>query len=131
MLNKVTKTATPAPIVEFVTLEIDGEVYSLGGLDFNAIADAELVAKCNLLLGIAGMLTNGMTAQQTRGLLYASLRRAHPKITLQDAGNLVRVDTLPDINDALLRAYNASLPEGKKILKERTEDSGKSQEGQG
>lgn len=103
------------PLVQFEKLEIDGQTYHLA-YDFNAIAEAEKLVGCNLLEGIAAILMHGMTAEQFRGLFYAALRKARPKMTLEQAGSLVRIDTMPDIREALLRAYNASLPEAKKIL---------------
>jgi len=103
------------PVIEFATLEIDGETYHLA-YDFNAIAEAEKLAEANLLHGMAALMFNSTTAVQLRGLFYAGLRKAHPKMTLAQVGAMIRIDTMPDIRDALLRAYNASLPEAKKIL---------------
>lgn len=124
MARRKTVAGTAAdPLVEFVTLEIDGESYKLA-YDFNAIAEAEKIAECNLLQGIAGVLLNNMTAKQLRGLLYAAMGKAQPKTTLAKAGALCRIDTMPDIRDALLKAYNASLPEEKKILADPPEGGG-------
>lgn len=103
------------PLVEFAKLKIDDQTYNLV-YDFNAIAEAERLAGCNLMHGLALILLDAPTAGQFRGLLYAALRKGHPKITLAQAGALVRIDTMPEIQEALLRAYNASLPEEKKIL---------------
>lgn len=108
------------PVVESVPLEIDGKTYRLF-YDFNAIAEAEQAAGCNLMHGIAVVMLNGMDARQFRGLLYGALRVAHPKMTLLDAGNLIRIDTMPEIRRALVLAWNASLPEGKKIAEDPTE----------
>lgn len=120
---------TPAdPLVEFAPLEIDGQTYHLA-YDFNAIAEAEKIADCNLLQGIAAVLLNGMTAAQLRGLLYAALLKAQPKTTLSQAGALVRIDTMPDIREALLRAYNASLPEAKKMISDPPEGAAAAPEG--
>src|SRR5579864_8392167 len=69
------------PVIEFATLEIDGETYHLA-YDFNAIAEAEKLAEANLLHGMAALMFNSTTAVQLRGLFYAGLRKAHPKMTL-------------------------------------------------
>lgn len=105
---------TPAdPTAHFATLEIDGQAYSLI-YDFNAIAEAEaLIPDCNLLHGIAAVYRNTWNARQLRGLFYAALQRAHPQISLTGAGSLIGIDTMPEIRDALLAAYAASLPEAK------------------
>lgn len=107
------------PVIEFAALEIDGEQYKLAW-DFNAIAEAEKITGANLMHGIAVVMLNGMNAQQFRGLFYAALKLAHPKTTLESAGKLIRIDTMPDIRNALISAWNASLPEAKKIAEDPT-----------
>jgi hypothetical protein len=107
------------PLVEFATLRIDGESYNLV-YDFNAIAEAEKLAQCNLLHGIASLLASGATAMQLRGLLYAAMRKAHPKMTIDKAGELIRIDTMPDIYEALGEAYRNSMPEAKKLAEDPT-----------
>jgi len=101
------------PTVKYATLEIDGTSFKLA-YDFNAIAEAEKVAGCNLLLGLAKILISGADASQIRGLLYAALRKAQPKMTIDDAGTLIRIDNLVDIQNAILEAYRLSMPEAKK-----------------
>jgi len=108
-------STTSDPVVDFAALKIDGETYRLA-YDFNAIADAEKLADANLLHGIAGLLGKGANAAQIRGLLYAALRKAHPKLTLPQVGSLIRIDTIPDIYGAIEAAYRLSLPEAKKHL---------------
>ena len=106
--------ATAEPLVEYVPLEIDGKTWQLA-FDFNALANAEKAAGCNLLLGLSGLLTDTWTAAQVRGLLYAALLRAHPETTVEQAGAMVIFETLGPIQDALILAYDKSLPEGKKL----------------
>lgn len=113
------------PVIEFVDLEVDGKVYKLCW-DFNAIAKAESAEKdLNLMHGIATVMLNGMNVRELRGLLWGAVSLAQPKMTLEDAGRLIRIDTMPDIREALIRAWNASLPEGKKIVGDPT-DGGES-----
>lgn len=112
------------PVVEFATLEIDGKVYRLS-YDFNAIAEAEQEAKCNLLHGIAMLAMHGLNAAQYRGLLYAGLRMAHPRITIRDAGRMLHdPDNLPVVRKALIEAWNLSMPEEKKIAEDPTGGEG-------
>jgi hypothetical protein len=107
----------PAPTVRFASLEVDGVEYRLA-YDYNAIVEAEAAARINLLEGMAKILLNGMDAAHLRGLLYAALRKAHSEITLDQAGDLIRIDTIEEVRMAVLRAWDASLPAGKKILGE-------------
>lgn len=117
MARKSVAGTAADPTIQFETLEIDGRSYRLC-YSFNAIAEAERLGNCNLLEGIAAVLFNSLTAQQARGLLYAALSVAQPEITLAEAGQMIRVDTLPGIRLALLKAYNASMPEAEKFLKD-------------
>lgn len=96
------------------TLLIDGKKYQLA-YDFNAIADAESLAGCNLLNALENM--NDITAAQLRGLLHAALVAAWPvesKLlppSLAEAGTMCRVDTIGIVTTALGEAYMLTLPE--------------------
>lgn len=97
---------TPAdPTVHYHKLELDGEELRMV-FDFNAIAAAEQVAKVNLLEALD---FSGMTAAQYRGLFWAALLKAQPKITLEEAGALITLKNMPKISDALLQAWKNSL----------------------
>jgi len=100
-------------------LALGGRTYRLA-YSFNAIAEAEHLAGCNLLGGLENL--ENLTAIQLRGLLYAALVVAHPTIpdgdgqrplTVEDAGLLVRLDTIGPITGALAEAYRLSMPEKK------------------
>jgi hypothetical protein len=103
------------PTVQFEELEIEGEIYNLV-YDFDAIAKAEKLVGCNLLAGMAGIIIEEgyYSASQVLGLFYASLQRAHPKMTMRDVAVLCRIDRIPDIVDAIRGAYNKSMPDVKK-----------------
>lgn len=109
MRKSVANTAAD-PTIKFSEFAIDGEKFR-ACYDFNALAEAEEVAKCNLLHGMAGLLVSTASATQLRGLLYAALRKAHPRMTIEQAGALIRIDTMPAIREALLIAYRDSMPE--------------------
>jgi hypothetical protein len=70
--------------------------------------------KCNLLHGLGTVLMMGMDAREMLGLLYGALLPAQPKATLRLAAGLLRIETLAEVHEALLKAYNASMPEAKK-----------------
>lgn len=104
------KKAPVNPTLKYSTLEVDGETYSLA-FSFNSIAVAEREAGSNLLLGLRSL--ESLNAAQLRGLLFAAMSPAQPDITLDQAGALVRLDTLPAIELALAQAYLHSMPERK------------------
>jgi hypothetical protein len=110
------------PNIEFEELDLDDIPPSdrrdgkwLLCFDFNAIARAEKITGLNLLQGISGFLANTATASEYIGLLYAGLLKAHPRVTPEKVGELVRLDLLQDIRIALIRAFNRSLPEKKRM----------------
>jgi len=76
--------------------------------DFNAIAEAEEPAGCNLLAALESL--SDITAMQLRGLLFAAIVST-PKPTIIECGELIRVDTIAPITTALADAYNLSLPD--------------------
>jgi len=98
------------PTIQFAPLTLDGKTYQLA-YSFNAIAEAERVAGCNLLQGLEAL--GSLSALQLRGLLYAALKLASPKVTIEQAGSLIRLDTLSKVTAALAEAYQLSLPEKK------------------
>lgn len=110
-----TPRIVPVPTVHFEPLEVDGITYRLA-FDYNAIAEAEQAAGINLLEGMGKVLLGAMTAGHLRALLYAALLKAHPGITLDQAGDLLGIHNSVDVRDALLRAWNASCPPEKKFL---------------
>jgi hypothetical protein len=63
----------------------DPQTYTLT-FDFNAICQAEQETGINLLKPLAGA---GISATETRALLYALLKPAHPLVLLSEAGELL------------------------------------------
>lgn len=102
---------TPAdPTLQFVPITIKGKTFDLC-YDFNAVAEAEKLCGANLLQGIGGVILHTMTAAQFRGLFYAALIKAQPKMTIEAAGALMDMETMPEIREKLLEAYGVSMPE--------------------
>jgi hypothetical protein len=95
------------PTIKFATVEIDGDKYKLA-YSFNAIAEAEAMAGCNLLQGMQTL--QDLSATQLRGLFYAALSVARPSMTIEEAGKLLRFDTMPAITNAIADAYILSMP---------------------
>jgi len=88
--------------VSFTLLD-DPQVYVLQ-FDFNAICEAETATGCNLMHALAG---GGISASETRGLLYACLKASHPEVLLSEAGDLLSRDmssVLPALSKCLAEA---------------------------
>ena len=92
---------------DIAVLKIDGEEYRLR-YDFNEIADAETVCGCNLLAPMEDISLQSASANSLRGLLYAMVRAcpydkmpARPDVLLREVGDLVRIDTLMPIRQAI------------------------------
>jgi hypothetical protein len=78
--------------------------------DFNAIADAEEIAGCNLLAALENL--SDISANQLRGLLYAAVTVAPPAVrpTLVECGEMIRLDTIATVTMALADAYQLATP---------------------
>lgn len=98
------------PVIRWAKVEVGGVTYKLA-FSFNSIALAEVHAGVNLLEGLENLLA--LTAAQFRGLLYAALSMAHPKLTLSDVGNLIGFDSMGQWKDGLAEAYVLSMPDRK------------------
>ena len=120
-MPKKTVAGTRAdPTIRFADLMLDGTVYQLA-YDFNSIALAEKIAGINLLEGLRNLAQ--VSAQQFRGLFYGARLKAQPEITLEQAGGLIRLDTLLAIEAGIAQAYANSIME----KKEETEDKRESE----
>jgi hypothetical protein len=106
--NKPTVAGTADdPTIQYAKLTVDGEVFNLC-FDFNAIALSEAMAPgSNLLEGLQNL--RYLNAVQLRGLLYAAILKAHPKMTLFGAGQLCRLENIPEITEAIASAYAYSI----------------------
>jgi len=95
------------PTIQFATLKVGEESYPLA-YSFNSIAEAEHVAGCNLLGGLENL--GELSALQFRGLLYAAMKVANPKVTIEQAGELIGFGSTGVIASALAEAYRLSMP---------------------
>jgi hypothetical protein len=106
MTRKVANTKDD-PTVPFVTLALKGTDYKLA-YSFNALALAERATGLNMFRGLD---LQALNALQLRAMLWASLLKAQPKMTLEDAGDLLSSPL--DCNLALTAiadAWTASMP---------------------
>lgn len=76
--------------------------------DFNALALAEELTGLNLLQSLD---LQNLTVVKYRALLYSTLLKENPKITIEEVGQMVNIGTLPAITLALVHAWTGSRPE--------------------
>ena len=109
MANKTNKVAGKPgldPTLPDVELVFNGETYHLA-YDFNAIVQAEKVTGVNLLTSVVGEIT----AQSLRGLLWASLLKDRPEITIDEAGALIKPTNIATIRQAIVTCWFGSVPD--------------------
>jgi hypothetical protein len=86
-------------------------ILRLGGVDrhlafdFNAIVQAEKATGINLLKA----MFSDITAEHLRGLLWASLLRGNPDITLDEVGSMLNFGNLAEVHAAIVAAWMASV----------------------
>lgn len=105
------KDAGTNPTIRFAKVTIDETEYSLA-YSYGAIAKAEKLTGCNLLLGMVNISdlsdTGFPAANVVLGLFWSALSVAHPHMTMNDAAVLIRPDTIGSVIDAYREAQNLS-----------------------
>ncbi len=104
--NNLTGT-TSDPNIQFSELVIDGKKLKLA-YSFRGIRLAERASGVNLLNGLKNL--NEVTGEQLAGLLWAALLVDNPKCKFEDVDDLIRLDTIAAISNALVDAYILSFP---------------------
>lgn len=92
------------PTLPAVTLKIDGVEYH-PVFDFNAIALVEQQTGINLLKSIV----QDISAVHLRALLWASLLREHPEMTIEQTGELITMYNLAEVHSAMIAAWFGSV----------------------
>jgi hypothetical protein len=95
------------PKIPTTTIRLDRE--RVLRLDLDAMDEAEQITGYNFLSG--GLA--GMNIRTLRALVWASLRRDDPALTLERVGELVTIGNLDEVCEVVLRAYVAAMPEPK------------------
>ena len=101
---------------DYIEFEIGGVKHTLA-YDFNKICEAEELTGCNLLAALTHL--SSLSAAELRGLFYAALEAGPkhafpgrtPQESLEEAGNMIRIDTILPIGEALSQAYGLTLAE--------------------
>jgi hypothetical protein len=91
------------PTLPNVEVVVDGKTYHLV-YDFNAVVAAEKATGVNLLASVLGEIS----AASLRGLLWAALLKEHPKVTLEQAGAMIRPSHIPMLRNAIVTAWFGS-----------------------
>lgn len=104
------------PTLPNVELVIGGKTLKLC-YDFNAVVKAEEQTGLNLLSAVVG----NIDARSLRGLLWASVIREHPALTIEEVGKLIRPTSIATIRQAITSAWFGS-------LKDQDEDAGEVEE---
>lgn len=95
------------PLLPKVPLTVGDETYTLA-YDFNAIAQAEELTGLNLFTSFD---FQRLSVVKFRAMLFASLLKYHPKITLEQAGDLITSKNLAEITIAMVEAWHGSRPD--------------------
>jgi hypothetical protein len=97
-------------LVKKVNLELDGDTWPLM-VTHNVIIDAEdaLGQNGNILSGECNIIRP--SAKVVRALLWAALKRAGAKYSLEDVGELITPHNIVTVQEAILTAWAASMPE--------------------
>lgn len=106
MSNKVAGKPGLDPTLPDVELVLGGETYALA-YDFNNVVQAEKSTGVNLLTSVVGEIT----AQSLRGLLWASLLKDRPDITIEAVGKLIRPTNIVTIREAVVSCWFGSVPD--------------------
>ena len=92
------------PTLPRVTLILGG-VERRPVYDHNAIVQAEAATGINLLTAIV----DDITATKLRGLLWASLLKSDPDLTIEEVGSMIHPGNIGTIHSALLSSWFGSL----------------------
>ena len=95
------------PALPRVPITFDKVEYYLE-FDFNAFCIAEEKTGINMF----GTLDfTHLSSTKLRAMLFASLVKNHPDMTLERAGSFIVISNLPEITVAIIKAWTGSMPE--------------------
>ena len=104
-----------------IAVELDGQTYTLA-LTLNAMVDVETLLDLSFDEVISRAATKG-SATHLRALIWAMLRKHHPTITLEAAGELVTGMNLGLLARMIGRVVTASGPDPKDVPKTKNPTS--------
>jgi hypothetical protein len=96
-----------------ISVDLEGQTYTLA-LTLNAMVDVEALFGLSFDEVISLAATKG-SATHLRALVWAMLRKHHPTITLEQAGDLVTGANLGHLSRTIARVVTASSPDPKDV----------------
>lgn len=105
----MTKTATDK-LIQKVVITLDGKEWRLA-ITHNTLIECEDLTGLNLLTGEVNILRP--SAKLVRALLYLSLKHAGAKYSLDQVGELITPQNIVAVQEGLLAAWAASMPDPK------------------
>lgn len=97
------------PALPRVPITLNGKKLHLV-YDFNAIARAEELTGLNLF---STFDFSHLSVTKFRAMLFASLLKENPEITIEECGDFITAKTLADITIKMVEAWHGSRPEVK------------------
>jgi hypothetical protein len=95
-------------LTQKVLLRLDGQDWPLV-ITHNVLIDCEELTGLNVLSGEVNLLRP--SAKLVRALLYLALKNAGAKYTLSEVGNLITPENIVLIQEGILQAWAASMPD--------------------
>ena len=95
-------------LTQKVQVHIDGKDWPIV-VTHNVLIECEELTGLNVLMGEANIVRP--SAKLIRALLYLCLRRAGAKYTLDEVGDLINPQNLAMVQEGLLSAWAASMPD--------------------
>lgn len=95
-------------LIQKVQIRLDGKDWPLI-VSHNVLIDCEELTGLNVLTGEANLLRP--SAKLVRALLFLCLQRAGAAYTLEQVGDLITPQNLVMVQEGLLKAWAASMPE--------------------
>src|SRR2546430_13397757 len=99
-------------LIQKVVLPLDGKEWR-SVITHNTLIDCEELTGLNSLTGEVNILRP--SAKLVRALLYLSLKHAGAKYTLEQVGLMINPQNIVAIQEGLLAAWAASMPDAEEI----------------
>lgn len=98
-------------LIQKVQIRLDGKDWPIV-VTHNVLIECEELTGINLLSFEAGTVSIiRPSAKLMRAMLYLTLKRAGAKYTIEEVGELITPENLVLINEGMLKAWEASMPE--------------------
>jgi hypothetical protein len=99
---------TAEKLIKKVEIRLDGKNWPIV-ITHNVLIECEDLTGLNVLAGEVNLVRP--SAKLVRGLLYLALKRADAKYTLAEVGDLITPHNIVKVQEALLTAWAASMPD--------------------